>query len=180
MSKATPRGAVAKFAAAGKPQGKKDLGLMAMGYGDVYVAQVAMGANDSQTVKAFVEAEAHPGPSLLIAYSHCIAHGINMRTATDQQKKAVDSGHWLLYRYNPALAAEGKNPLHLDSRRPTISIAEYTDGEARYKMLTKSDPARAQLLNEQAQADAVARWLYYEQLAAMRREGAGPSQPSMG
>ncbi len=122
-SKATPRAAVAKFAAAGKPTPKKDLGLIAMSYGTVYVAQVAMGATDAQTVRAFVEAESYDGPSLIIAYSHCIAHGINMRTGFDQQKAAVACGAWPLYRYDPRLAEQGKNPLQLDSKAPTIPFA---------------------------------------------------------
>ncbi len=173
MSKATPLGAVAKFAAGGKPRPKKDLGLMAMAYGDVYVAQLAMGANDTQTVKAFVEAEAWEGPSILIAYSHCIAHGINMSRATDQQKRAVDSGHWMLYRYNPALLAEGKNPMILDSRQPTLPIAEYMLSEARYKMLTKSHPDAAERFLAQAQRDATARWRRYEQLVALHAAEVG-------
>ncbi len=173
MSKATPLGAVAKFAAGGKPRPKKDLGLMAMAYGDVYVAQIAMGSNDTQTVKAFVEAEAWRGPSILIAYSHCIAHGINMAKATDQQKRAVDSGHWMLYRYNPALLAEGKNPMILDSRQPTLPIAEYMLSEARYKMLTKSQPEAAERFLAQAQQDATARWRRYEQLVALHAAEVG-------
>jgi len=167
MSKATPIGAVAKFAAAGKPRPKKDLGLMALAYGDVYVAQVAMGANDTQTVKAFVEAEAWTGPSLLIAYSQCIAHGINMARGTDQQKRAVDSGHWMLYRYNPALLADGKNPMILDSRQPTLPIADYMLSEARYKMLTKSHPDAAERFLAEAQREATARWRRYEQLVQL-------------
>jgi len=124
-SKATPRGAVAKFAASGKPIAKKDLGLMAMSYGTVYVAAVAMGANDGQTHKAFLEAEAYDGPSIILAYSHCIAHGINMTTGMDTQKAAVSSGHWPLYRYNPDLVAEGKNPFMLDSSEPKIKFEDY-------------------------------------------------------
>jgi len=173
MSKATPIGAVAKFAAGGKPRPKKDLGLMAMAYGDVYVAQIAMGANDTQTVKAFVEAEAWRGPSILIAYSHCIAHGINMAKGTDQQKRAVDSGHWMLYRYNPALLAEGKNPMILDSRQPTLPIAEYMLSEARYKMLTKSHPDAAERFLAEAQREATARWRRYEQLVALHAAEVG-------
>ena len=120
MSKATPRGAVAKFAAGGKPAPKKDLGLIAMTYGNIYVASVAMGAKDEHTLKAFLEAEAYDGPALIIAYSHCIAHGINMTTAMQNQKAAVQSGQWLLYRYNPDLARAGQNPLHLDSAPPKL------------------------------------------------------------
>jgi pyruvate-ferredoxin/flavodoxin oxidoreductase len=164
-SKATPRAAVAKFAAAGKPANKKDLGLMAMTYGNVYVAQVAMGSSDMQTVKAFLEAESYPGPSMIIAYSHCIAHGINMRQGLSQQKAAVDSGAWMLYRYDPRLADEGKNPLQLDSKEPKISLEEYAYNETRYKMLTKSKPEQAQKLLELAQQDAKNRWQLYQQMA---------------
>jgi len=174
MSKSTPRGAVAKFAAAGKPASKKDLGLMAMNYGNVYVAQVAIGANDTQTVKAFLEAEAYDGPSLIIAYCHCIAHGINMETATDQDQAAVNSGHWILYRYNPERALQGENPLRLDSKAPKIPIKDYMYNEIRFKMLTKSKPERAKKLLELAQEDAKKRWAFYEQMAAMHfgdREG---------
>ncbi len=166
MSKSTPRGAVAKFAAGGKPMGKKDLGLIAMAYGNVYVAKVAMGASDAQTVKAFIEAEAYDGPSIIIAYSHCIAHGINMATGMKNQKAAVDSGHWQLYRYNPELALEGKNPFKLESKPPKIALKEYTYMETRYKMLTKSHPEAAAKLMEQAQQDVLERWKMYEQLAA--------------
>ncbi len=167
MSKATPIGAVAKFAAAGKPSGKKDLGLMAMSYGNIYVAQVAFGANDRQTVKAFLEAEAYEGPSMIIAYSHCIAHGIDMGIATDQHIAAVKSGHWPLYRYNPERTLNGENPLVLDSRAPTIPIKDYMYNQARFKMLTKSKPERAEQLLNLAQQSAVKRWSFYEQLAAM-------------
>ncbi len=165
MSKATPRSAVAKFAAGGKPLNKKDLGRMAMGYGNVYVAVVAMGYNDLQTVKAFLEAEAYDGPSLIIAYSHCIAHGIDMAKGMNNQKAAVDSGSWVLYRYNPALAAEGKNPLKLDSREPKIRFEDYAYMEARFKMLTKTNPKEAKHLLELAQADAKERWKTYEAMA---------------
>jgi len=168
MSKSTPRGAVAKFAAGGKTAPKKDLGLHAMIYGNVYVAQIAMGAGDLQTVRAFAEAEAYDGPSLIIAYSHCIAHGINMRTAMDNQKAAVQSGHWPMYRYNPDLGKEGKNPLQLDSKKPKIKFAEYAYLENRYTMLTKTDPEEAKRLLNQAQHDAEARWTFYEQLAAIQ------------
>ncbi|MEW6060483.1 MAG: pyruvate:ferredoxin (flavodoxin) oxidoreductase [Bacteroidota bacterium] len=167
MSKATPRGAVAKFAASGKPVGKKDLGLIAMSYGNVYVAQVAMGANDLHTVKAFLEAEAYNGPSLIIAYSHCIAHGINIRYGMDAQKKAVESGYWPLYRYNPQLAAEGKNPFQLDSKPPKIKFEEYAYNEIRYKMLTKMAPEKAKKLLREAQEDIAKKWRFYEHLAAL-------------
>jgi len=166
MSKATPRAAVAKFAAGGKPLGKKDLGLMAMSYGNVYVAKVAMGSNDAQTVKAFLEAEAYEGPSLIIAYSHCIAHGINMGTAMKNQKAAVDSGYWQLYRFNPDATKEGKNPFKLESKGMKIPLKDYAYMETRYKMLTKSDPKTAEELIKLAQQDVKDRWNTYEQLAA--------------
>lgn len=165
-SKATPRGAVAKFAAAGKPAGKKDLGLMALTYGNVYVARVAMGANDQHTLRAFLEAEAYDGPSIIIAYSHCIAHGINMATAMNNQKAAVDSGYWPLYRYNPELAKEGKNPFKLDSKGLKIPLKDYAYMETRYKMLTKSHPELAAKLIQEAQEDVIKRWKEYERLAA--------------
>ena len=167
-SKATPRAAVAKFAAAGKGMPKKDLGMIAMGYGYIYVAQVAMGASDVQAVRAFAEAESYPGPSLIIAYSHCIAHGIDMRTACDQDKAAVACGGWPLYRFDPRLAAEGKNPLQLDSKEPTISYQDYAYKEARYKMLTATNPEVAGQLIQDAQKDATSRWKLYQQLAAMQ------------
>jgi pyruvate-ferredoxin/flavodoxin oxidoreductase len=167
MSKATPRGAVAKFAAGGKPTPKKDLAMMAMTYGNVYVARVAMGASDAQTVRAFVEAESYDGPSLIIAYSHCIAHGINMTTANDQQKRAVDSGYWTLMRYDPRLAAEGQNPLQLDSKGPKIPLQDYIYNETRYTMLTKSDPQEAKHLLKLAQEDVNSRWHLYEQMATL-------------
>lgn len=165
MSKATPRGAVAKFAAGGKPAPKKDLGLIAMSYGTVYVAKVAMGANDNQTLKAFLEAEAYDGPSLIIAYSHCIAHGINMAVGTRNQKAAVDSGQWILSRYNPDRIQRGENPLQLDSRKPSIPVEQYLLMENRFKMLTKIKPEEAKKLFLDAQADVDARWQYYEYLA---------------
>jgi pyruvate-ferredoxin/flavodoxin oxidoreductase len=167
MSKATPRAAVAKFAAAGRSLPKKDLGLMAMTYGNIYVAQVAMGANDRQTLKALREAESYDGPSLVIAYSHCIAHGVPMHHGFDQQDKAVKSGAWMLYRYDPRLAAEGKNPLQLDSREPKLPIKEYMYNEVRFRTLTQSKPERAERLLTLAQQDATARWNYYKQLAEM-------------
>ncbi|MFZ4621480.1 MAG: pyruvate:ferredoxin (flavodoxin) oxidoreductase, partial [Bacteroidota bacterium] len=167
MSKATPRGAVAKFAAGGKPGGKKDLGMIAMSYANTYVAQIAMGANDLQTVKAIQEAEAFEGPSLIIAYSHCIAHGINMRLGMNAQKLAVDSGYWPLYRYNPDLMKEGKNPFQLDSKPPKVKFEEFAYNEIRYKMLTKMDPEKAKRLLREAQEDVMKKWRYYEQLAAM-------------
>ena len=167
MSKATPRGAVAKFAAAGRELPKKDLGMMAMTYGNIYVAQVAMGASDRQTLKAFREAESYNGPSLIISYTHCIAHGYNLKYGFDQQQKAVDSGAWVLYRYDPRLKAEGKNPLQLDSKEPKLPIKEYMYNETRFRMLTQSDPDRAERLAKLAQEDAVARWNIYKQMAEM-------------
>jgi pyruvate-ferredoxin/flavodoxin oxidoreductase len=151
-SKATSLGAVAKFAAGGKATPKKDLGRLAMSYGHVYVAQVAMGASDVQTLKAFREAEAHPGPSIIIAYSQCIAHGIDMSKGMGQQKLAVDSGHWLLYRYNPALLDEGRNPLQIDSKPPKIPLEAYIYTENRYSQLQRSDPETASALLAQAKA----------------------------
>lgn len=164
-SKATPRAAVAKFAASGKPAPKKDLGLIAMTYGNVYVASVAMGAKDEHTLKAFLEAEAYNGPSLIIAYSHCIAHGINMTTAMNHQKTLIESGRWLLYRHNPELQKQGKNPLQLDMRSPTQSVEHSMYQENRFKMLTKSKPEVAKHLLEQAQAEVDARWQMYQYLA---------------
>jgi pyruvate-ferredoxin/flavodoxin oxidoreductase len=164
-SKATPRAAVARFAAAGKPLPKKDLGAIAMSYGTIYVAQIAMGANDAQTVRAFLEAEAYPGPSLIIAYSHCIAHGINMAKGMTQQKLAVDTAAWPLYRYNP-LAPGGANPLTLDSKGPKLPLKDYIYNETRYSMLVQSDEVRAEMLLKLAQEDVERRWKQYEQWAA--------------
>ncbi len=172
-SKSTPMGAVAKFAAGGKATAKKDLGMMAIRYGDVYVAQVAMGANDTHTVKAFIEAEAHNGPSLIIAYSQCIAHGIDMAKGMHQQKLAVESGHWPLYRFNPKLEAENKNPFQLDTSDPKIPLQDYIYTEGRYRMLRQSDPEGARLLLEQAQRAVTHHWQQYKQLAAMKPEAAG-------
>lgn len=166
-SKATPRAAVAKFAAGGKSAPKKDLGLMAMTYGNVYVASVAMGAKNEQTIKAFIEAESYEGPSLIIAYSHCIAHGINMTTAMSHQKDLVDSGRWLLYRYDPR--HEG-NPLQLDMRSPKTPVSQTLYNENRFKMLATSQPAAAKLLLKEAQFDVDTRWQMYEYLAARHQE----------
>jgi pyruvate-ferredoxin/flavodoxin oxidoreductase len=168
-SKATPRGAIAKFAAAGKPVGKKDLGLIAMTYGHVYVASVAMGAKDEHTLRAFLEAESYEGPSLIIAYSHCIAHGINMTTAMQNQKVMVGAGQWLLYRHDPRRALEGQNPLQLDSRKPNRSLDDYLMMENRFKMLTKTNPQRARELFKTAQSDVDARFAMYDYLA--KRKG---------
>jgi pyruvate-ferredoxin/flavodoxin oxidoreductase len=165
MSKATPRGAVAKFAAGGKASGKKDLGMMAMMYGNVYVARVAMGAGDTHTLKAIVEAEAYDGPSLIIAYSHCIAHGYDMVHGMEQQKAAVDSGYWPLYRYHPALAGQGKNPFQLDSRPPNLPLEKYIYNEARYTMLLHSNPEAARKLLAEAQSDIRQHRKFYEHLA---------------
>jgi pyruvate-ferredoxin/flavodoxin oxidoreductase len=164
-SKATPLGAVAKFATGGKPSAKKDLGMTAIRYGDVYIAQVAMGANDTHTIKAFLEAEAHPGPSLIIAYSQCIAHGIDMAKGMHQQKLAVESGYWPLYRYNPHLVEENKNPFQLDSSDPKIQLQDYIYTEGRYRMLQQSDPAVAKFLLGQAQKAVARRWQQYKQIA---------------
>jgi pyruvate-ferredoxin/flavodoxin oxidoreductase len=158
MSKATPRAAVAKFAAAGKPTPKKDLGLLAISYGNIYVARVAFGASDSQVVKAFLEAEAYDGPSLILAYSHCIAHGYDLKFGLEQQQMAVASGHWPLYRYNPDLAVKGQNPFHLDSKAPSIPLEKYIYREGRYRMLTQSHPETAERLLELAKADVETRW----------------------
>ncbi|MHC1739349.1 MAG: pyruvate:ferredoxin (flavodoxin) oxidoreductase [Ignavibacteriaceae bacterium] len=166
-SKSTPRAAVAKFAAAGKTMAKKDLGMMAMTYGNVYVARVAMGANDAHTVRVFMEAEAYDGPSIIIAYSHCIAHGINMATGMKNQKAAVDSGYWPLFRYNPEWAAEGKNPFKLDSKGIKIPFKDYAYLETRYKMLTKSHPELAAQLIAEAQSDVEKKYSYYEKLVDM-------------
>ena len=171
-SKSTPRGAVAKFAAGGKPGPKKDLGLMAMTYGNVYVASVAMGAKDEHTLKTFLEAEAYDGPSIIIAYSHCIAHGIDMTTAMTDQKVAVESGQWLLYRYNPERAAAGENPLALDSRAPTRKVQEYLLQQTRFKMLTKSKPEDAKRLWKLAQQDVETRYRMYEYMASRKTEPA--------
>ena len=169
-SKATPKGAVAKFAAGGKSAAKKDLGLMAMTYSNVYVASVAMGAKDEHTLRAFLEAEAYDGPSLIIAYSHCIAHGINMTTAMSHQKELVESGRWLLYRYNPELVKEGKNPLQIDMRSPYKPVSESMDRENRFKMLTKTKPEEAKHLLQEAQLDIDTRWRMYQYLAEFKQE----------
>ena len=166
-SKSTPKGAVAKFAASGKPAAKKDLGLIAMTYGNIYVASVAIGARDEHTLRAFIEAEAYDGPSLIIAYSHCIAHGINMTTAMSHQKSLVDSGRWLLYRYNPDLLKQGKKPLLLDMQKPKQPVEQSMYQENRFKMLTKSKPELAKRLLNEAQAEVNARWKMYEYLAQL-------------
>jgi pyruvate-ferredoxin/flavodoxin oxidoreductase len=170
-SKASPRGAVAKFAARGKPTPKKDLGMLAMAYGNVYVAQVAVGSSDMQTVKALVEAEAWPGPSLVIAYATCIAHGFDMAGSMAHMREAVKSGHWPLYRYHP----EAERPFHLDSRPPTVPLREFAVSEARFAMLARTAPAEFERLMALAEEDARERWRYYEQLAGVTR--AAPHLP---
>jgi pyruvate-ferredoxin/flavodoxin oxidoreductase len=174
MSKATPRAAVAKFATGGKHTAKKDLAMEAVSYGYVYVARVAMGSSDTHTVKAFMEAEAHDGPSLIIAYSHCIAHGYDMVLGLDQQKKAVQSGYWPLMRYNPALRLEGKNPFLLDSKAPSIPLKQYAYQEARYTMLVRSDPEAARELLKLAQDDVERQWRVYANRAAMAGRSESP------
>ncbi len=166
MSKSTPIGAVAKFAASGKASPKKDLGLLSISYGNIYVARVAFGSSDLQTLKAMIEAEEYDGPSIIIAYSHCIAHGYDMRWGLKQQQNAVDSGYWPLYRYNPSLMEKGENPFKLDSKPPKIPLTDYIYNETRYKMLTKSDPERAAVLARKAQALVHSRWRQYEGLVS--------------
>ena len=170
-SKSTPRGAVAKFAAAGKRMGKKDLAMMAMSYGNVYVGKVALGANDAHTVKVFEEVEAYEGPSIIIAYCHCIAHGIDMVKGLDQQKKAVESGHWMLMRYNPDLAKEGKNPLIIDSKEPTLPLEDYIYNEVRYKSLKAANPEEAAILLKEEEKSIKDRWRFYRYMADMKMEG---------
>jgi pyruvate-ferredoxin/flavodoxin oxidoreductase len=165
MSKATPLGASARFASAGKRSGKKDLALQAISYGNVYVAQVAMGANSQQTLLAMREAEEYQGPSLILAYSHCIAHGYDMADGLRQQKLAAASGYWPLIRYNPALRAAGKKPLVLDSPRPSIPLKEYAYNEMRYKILTRTNPVEAEKLMQSAQELVELRWQTYEHMA---------------
>jgi pyruvate-ferredoxin/flavodoxin oxidoreductase len=165
-SKSTPMGAVAQFAAGGKPQAKKDLAMVAMAYGNVYVAKVAL-SNPAQVVKAFIEAEAYDGPSLIIAYSHCIAHGIDMTTAVDENRRAVACGHWPLVRYNPELAEQGKNPFQLDSKEPTISLEEYAYGENRYRVLKKSNPEAAAALMARSTELTTRRFDLYKKMAEM-------------
>jgi len=164
-SKATPTGSVAKFAAAGKRTKKKDLGLMAMTYGYVYVAGIAMGANQNQALKAIVEAEAYDGPSLIIAYSPCINHGFDMRYTQAEEKLAIDTGYWILYRYNPLLAKEGKNPLVLDSREPKLDYGIFLENENRYRTLTQQYPDVAEKLFAQAAKEAADRYTFYKRMA---------------
>ncbi len=174
QSKATPLGAVAKFASAGKEMPKKDLGMIAMSYGNVYVARVAFGSRDTQTLKALLEAESYPGTSLIIAYSHCIAQGYDLAYGARQQKLAVDSGHWPLYRYDPRRKAAGENPLQFESPAPKIPLADYIYNETRYRMLQKLDPERAQGLLRKAEEEVRKRFAYYDQLAKL--PGSGPEK----
>ncbi|MBK8418109.1 pyruvate:ferredoxin (flavodoxin) oxidoreductase [Candidatus Villigracilis saccharophilus] len=169
-SKSTPRAAVAKFAMSGKGLPKKDLGLIAMSYGYVYVARVAMGANDQQTLRALIEAESYDGPSLVIAYSPCIAHGYDLSKSLEQSKLAVQSGHWPMYRYDPRLATQGQNPLIIESKEPSIPISQYAYNETRYKMLIQMNEDRAEELMKEAQHDAKSRWTLYQQMASMHYE----------
>jgi pyruvate-ferredoxin/flavodoxin oxidoreductase len=174
-SKATPRGAVAKFAVAGKPNSRKDLAMEAVSYGYVYVAQVAMGANDTHVIKAFQEAEAHHGPSIIIAYASCIAHGYDLVHGLEQQKLAVQSGYWPLMRYNPALREQGKNPFQLDSKAPSMRLKEYAYREARYTMLARGNPEMAATLLQEAQDDVERQWRVYSARAAMAGRGETPN-----
>jgi len=175
MSKSTPRGAVAKFAAGGKSTSKKDLAMEAVAYGSVYVARIAMGASDSHTVKAFQEAEAWNGPAIIIAYSHCIAHGYDLSQGLDHQKAAVNSGYWPLMRYNPALREEGKNPFILDSRAPSIPLKDYVYNETRYTMLQRAHPEVADALLKEATDDVERTWRVYSGRAAMPGRGETPN-----
>ena len=173
QSKATPLGATAKFAAVGKAMAKKELGLMAMTYGSVYVGRVAFGANDNHTVKVFQEAESYPGPSLIIAYSHCIGQGYDLAYGVAQQKLAVECGYWPLYRFDPRRIRAGENPFVLDSGPPKIPLRDYIANEARFRMLEKIDPARARHLADLAQQAVNQRYALYSQLAALKPQTAG-------
>jgi pyruvate-ferredoxin/flavodoxin oxidoreductase len=175
-SKATPRAAVARFAAKGKGMPKKDLGMIAMAYGYVYVARIAMGSSDQQTLNAFLEADAYDGPALIIAYSHCINHGYDLSKGLEQQKLAVASGIWPLYRFNPDLAEQGKNPLVIDSKAPSIPVEQYAYNETRYRMLLHSNEQRAEMLMKQAQQDVDKRWKMYQQMASMHYDGNGSTE----
>jgi len=177
MSKSTPSGAVAKFAAGGKPTAKKDLAMMAMIYNSAYVARVAMGSSTQQTIRAFIEAEAYNGPSIIIAYSHCINHGYDITggAGIEQQKAAVNSGHWILMRYNPDLLKEGKNPLTVDSKAPSLSLDKYVYNEPRYSILARSKPEVAKQLLELHQNDIKLRWNLYQTWAAMQVSDNSPA-----
>ncbi|MEZ5421063.1 MAG: hypothetical protein R2708_27505, partial [Vicinamibacterales bacterium] len=172
QSKATPLGASAKFAIAGKSTGKKDLAAMAIDYGHVYVARVAFGAKDTQTVKAIQEAEAYPGTSLVIAYSHCIAHGYDMEHGLDQQKLAVDTGYWPLFRYDPRVAAQGGNPFMLDSSPPKADLGKFVRNEARFRLVEQQDPERFKALLAQGQADIHRHFAVYD---ALTKRGGDPA-----
>jgi pyruvate-ferredoxin/flavodoxin oxidoreductase len=176
-SKATPRGAVAKFASSGKGTQKKDLGALAMAYGTAYVAQIALGGNDAQTVKALLEADAWRGPSLVIAYCTCTAHGMDMSQSMDHMKDAVRSGYWPLYRFQPTATKDGQ-PFKLDSKAPTMPVRDFIASEARFAILGRTHPERAERLAEMIQADIDERWRYYEQLAAMERTTRAQEDPS--
>jgi pyruvate-ferredoxin/flavodoxin oxidoreductase len=165
-SKATPMAAVAQFAAGGKAMPKKDLSMIAMTYGNIYVARVSM-ANPAQVIKAMLEADSYDGPALIIAYSHCIAHGINMTTAVDNCKRAVNSGYWPLFRFDPRLAAEGKNPLQLDSRDPSIAFADFANSENRFRVLKQNNPEHAEELMTASAKDSATRYDLYKKLAAL-------------
>jgi len=166
-SKSTPLAAVAKFANAGKQIGKKDIALQAISYGNIYVARIALGANPQQALLALREAEAYSGPSLILSYSHCIAHGINMQKGLDQQTRAVQSGHWPLIRFNPEVRQSGENPFVLDSPRPTMKLKEYVENELRYRMLYRTNPKAADQLMSMAQAMVDRKWKLYEEMASM-------------
>jgi pyruvate-ferredoxin/flavodoxin oxidoreductase len=165
MSKSTPRAAVAKFAASGKPLPKKDLAMLAMTYGNAYVARIGLGANDAQTVKAFLEAESFPGPSLIIAYSPCIAHGYDLKHSLNQTALAVSSGYWPLYRFDPRRGGNGDNRFQLDSKAPSVPLKDYVYNETRYTMLVQSDPERAKTLLAEAQRDVESNWEKVARLA---------------
>jgi pyruvate-ferredoxin/flavodoxin oxidoreductase len=183
-SKATPMGAAAKFASAGKATPKKDLGMIAMSYGNIYVAKVAFGAKDVQTVKAFQEAESYNGASIIIAYAHCIAHGYDLAFGAEQQKLAVDSGHWPLFRYDPRLADQGKQPLQIDSAAPKARLMQYVRNETRYRMVEQMNPDGFNKLIAQAQFDVAKRWMLYEQMSKLAvyqapAEESAPTPPVM-
>jgi pyruvate-ferredoxin/flavodoxin oxidoreductase len=177
-SKSTPMGAIAKFAAGGKETNKKDLGMIAASYGNVYVAKVAFGAKDSQTIQAFVEAEKHPGVSLIIAYSHCIAHGYNLANGLDQQKLAVDSAYWPLFRYDPSRIAKGQAPMVLDSAAPKLPISTYMANELRFQALVKANPEHAAELGKRAQAAVEERFAGYQHLATAGAKVVTPVTPA--
>ena len=162
MSKSTPRAAVAQFAAGGERMAKKDMGMIFSTYGNIYVARIALGANPQQAVKAINEAEAYNGPSIIIAYAHCINHGINMAQGLEQQKKAVACGHWPLYRYNPALEEQGKNPLIIDSKEPSLKFADYALNENRYRQLKMANPSQCDALMEASQKDVERSWKFLQ------------------